>query len=845
MTMPEISSHVLLYLKRCAERQLGTEISDAVITVPANFTDAQRQATKEAGRLAGLNVTRLINEPTAAALAYGFGSDRDQLDLRVRLRRRHVRRQHPARSTARCSRCSRPTATSSSAATISIARSPRCSPPSATASLGFDPRQNPVLMMKLMMGAEAIKCHLSENDARRRRDRRHRFAERQGRLAAVRAVARAVRGADRRLRQPHDRGARNQVLVQARLSPGQISDVLCVGGSTRIPMVRQRLAEVFRPRPERPHQPRRGRRAGRRDPGRLAVGLAHRRHRHGRARRGADRRALAAALSATRSRSTRPLKRPVLLDVNPATLVDPDRRRVRRAPARQELADPDRAHARVHDRTRQPDARRDRLLPRRVAALRRERAARQARARAAAGQAARRLEDRGLVPRRSPTASCTSARPTPIGRSAKRRSSRARRAGRQRLDDADTASDVLMWAQRIVGRKHAPAARAARHASRTRPRDGASRVSQDRAAWRIPICIAAGCTAGRARARHARVRDGRGRVSDVSRSGRDHAHRDGRRSTRRSGDAVRRRTANARAVDVAARRSSTIARPSSRSSRGDLKGALLQLKMAIAADPQSAFLRTAHRRSRDPKSARLRRYRPSRRRSFPDVTNSWRCADRCRPTHDRNLSDHRLRGWGVWHPDTSSKTTSCVVAFNEFVRRENAKHAAEIAAGTREPLKGARSEFIVKASGIKRALRRGQDRPARSRADVPEHQGSARGSAQHPGRVRGNAAEARARRGGPHRRGRRPRRARRVEPAAPVPGDRDRGAGRDRRARLRPRHVARLLGGDRRGDRWRIRRVQTGAANCALVVVPELTTGHMNWRERDSHFIFGDARSRS
>jgi molecular chaperone DnaK len=79
MTMPEVSSHVLLHLKRAAERQLAAPVKDAVITVPANFTDGQRQATKEAGRLAGLDVMRLINEPTAAALAYGFGRDRDQV----------------------------------------------------------------------------------------------------------------------------------------------------------------------------------------------------------------------------------------------------------------------------------------------------------------------------------------------------------------------------------------------------------------------------------------------------------------------------------------------------------------------------------------------------------------------------------------------------------------------------------------------------------------------------------------------------------------------------------------------------------------------------------------------
>src|SRR5499433_521897 len=164
MTMPEISSHVLLHLKRAGERQLGTPITDAVITVPANFTDGQRQATKEAGRLAGLDVMRLINEPTSAALAYGFGRDQDQLIcvfdfgggtfdvslLRISgdvfevlasdgdyfLGGDDLDRALAEVLAAECNR-----------------------------TLRFDPRPNPVLMMKLMMGAEAIKCHLSENDA--------------------------------------------------------------------------------------------------------------------------------------------------------------------------------------------------------------------------------------------------------------------------------------------------------------------------------------------------------------------------------------------------------------------------------------------------------------------------------------------------------------------------------------------------------------------------------------------------------------------------------------------------------------------------------------------------------
>ena len=71
-TAQEISARVLMKLKRDAESYLGEDITDAVITVPAYFNDAQRQATKEAGQIAGLNVLRIVNEPTAAALAYGM-----------------------------------------------------------------------------------------------------------------------------------------------------------------------------------------------------------------------------------------------------------------------------------------------------------------------------------------------------------------------------------------------------------------------------------------------------------------------------------------------------------------------------------------------------------------------------------------------------------------------------------------------------------------------------------------------------------------------------------------------------------------------------------------------------
>ncbi len=72
-TTPEISGIILREMKRVAEEYLGEPVSEAVITVPAHFNDAQRQSTKDAGKIAGLEVLRIINEPTAAALAYGFG----------------------------------------------------------------------------------------------------------------------------------------------------------------------------------------------------------------------------------------------------------------------------------------------------------------------------------------------------------------------------------------------------------------------------------------------------------------------------------------------------------------------------------------------------------------------------------------------------------------------------------------------------------------------------------------------------------------------------------------------------------------------------------------------------
>jgi beta-ketodecanoyl-[acyl-carrier-protein] synthase len=199
-----------------------------------------------------------------------------------------------------------------------------------------------------------------------------------------------------------------------------------------------------------------------------------------------------------------------------------------------------------------------------------------------------------------------------------------------------------------------------------------------------------------------------------------------------------------------------------------------------------------------------------------------------------------ITGHGIWHPDNVLTNDELVVAFNEFVRRENEKHADEIAAGKREPLKTSSSEFIVKASGIVNRYVHDKtglldpERMCPNIPDRPEDQLSVQ--AEYSVKAAKQALERAGRSGedvdlvvlGASN-------LQRLYPAIAIEVQEAIGA--------RGWALDMSLGCSAATGATIVasQAIQAGTARCALVVVPELTTGHMNWRERDSHFIFGDA----
>lgn len=243
LTVPEISSHVLSYLRQLAEHQFGETIQDAVITVPANFSDAQRRATKEAGRIAGLKVMRLVNEPTAAALAYGYGQNLNDtiavfdfgggtFDVSILRVRNEIFEVLASDGDFFLGGDDLDLAVCEHLAAL------------MTSSTGINPRPMPDAISRLLLAAEQIKCHLSGH------------SESAGTISGIGLSNGEVVSLPFRItREKFESLISGYVertlemcrgtLAAARLEPKDIGSVICVGGTTRIPYVRKRLAELF------------------------------------------------------------------------------------------------------------------------------------------------------------------------------------------------------------------------------------------------------------------------------------------------------------------------------------------------------------------------------------------------------------------------------------------------------------------------------------------------------------------------------------------------------------------------------------------------------------------------
>jgi molecular chaperone DnaK len=247
-TPPEISAYILRQLKRNAERFFSAPVTQAVITVPAYFNDAQRQATKDAGRMAGLEVLRLVNEPTAAALAYGL--DRAKVgtiavydlgggtfDISILKLRDGIFEVQSTNGDTHLG------GDDIDNLLLAIALD------EIHAEHGVDLRGHPGAVQALRKAAIDAKIELSTEPAAHfdielpNGDRYQREIPREVFELLIEPVLERTAGPCK------------QALADAGITPEQIDEVVLVGGSTRIPAVRQLVDELFklRPRGKRPH----------------------------------------------------------------------------------------------------------------------------------------------------------------------------------------------------------------------------------------------------------------------------------------------------------------------------------------------------------------------------------------------------------------------------------------------------------------------------------------------------------------------------------------------------------------------------------------------------------------
>jgi molecular chaperone DnaK len=244
LSAPEISAIVVNHVKQCAEATLGAPVQQAVITVPANFNDSQRAATKAAGEIAGLTVRRILNEPTAAALAYGVGRGLDStvaiydfgggtFDITV------LRIKDKIFEVLATGGDTFLGGDDLDLAVVDIL---------ADAFLRqhrYDLRADDIARPRLVVAAEAIKCRLSEDEVVEGEVKEIVHGEGGRPVDLAFRMTRAE--FDAAIGQYVDRTfwACDEVLRLAGLAPSAIDDIILVGGTTRVPLVRQRVAEYF------------------------------------------------------------------------------------------------------------------------------------------------------------------------------------------------------------------------------------------------------------------------------------------------------------------------------------------------------------------------------------------------------------------------------------------------------------------------------------------------------------------------------------------------------------------------------------------------------------------------
>jgi len=243
-TIPEVSGLLLGYLRQCAELFLGDTVSSAVITVPANFSDAQRRATIAAGRIAGLDVLRVLNEPTAAALAYGLGQNMSQriavydfgggtFDITILQVEGDIFEVLATGGDSFLGGDDMDTTLLNMLAELFHAQH------------GLDPRDDHAAQARLLIAAEQVKCHLS-SFSEARGELKNIAVGSQGEELALRfQVSRDVFESAIRPLVGRTIETTQAVLASVGLAASQIDEVIMVGGTTRVPMVRTEVERYF------------------------------------------------------------------------------------------------------------------------------------------------------------------------------------------------------------------------------------------------------------------------------------------------------------------------------------------------------------------------------------------------------------------------------------------------------------------------------------------------------------------------------------------------------------------------------------------------------------------------